>query len=130
MSILLYVISFIILFPIILFAGIYFICRKGKLRKVKSFGLASDATTFVLFFSVPLFINSLWNVKIGVYVISIAILIAIIFTYIDWKTKKEIEILPLLKKIWRVLFLILMILYILIWIVGIFYKIVTYIFFS
>ncbi|MFY3793506.1 DUF3397 family protein [Ureibacillus sp. MALMAid1270] len=130
MSILLYVISFIILFPIILFAVIYFICRKGKVSKVKSFGFASDVTTFVLFLSVPLIINSLWEVKLGVYVICIAILIAIIFTYIEWKTKKEIEIIALLKKIWRVLFLILIILYILLWIVGIVYKIITYIFYS
>jgi len=129
-SILLYLISFIILFPIILLIGIYVICRKSKVTKTKSFGYAADATTFVLFFSVPLSISSLWHVNISTYIICSAIVIAIIFTFIDWKSKKEIEILPLIKKIWRFIFLLLLIIYILIWIVGLIHKIVTYVFLS
>ncbi len=130
MSILLYLISFIILFPILLLIVIYLICRKRQLSEVKSFGFAADATTFVLFFSVPLFISSLWNVNVSVFVICIAIIIAMVFTYIDWKRKKEIEILPLMKKIWRFYFILLMIIYILIWIIGMLHKIVTYVFYS
>ncbi|KGR80451.1 DUF3397 family protein [Ureibacillus manganicus] len=128
MSILLYLVSFIILFPILLLIGVYSICRSRKVSKVKSFGLAADATTFVLFFSIPLFISSLWNINVSAYVICSAILIAIIFTFFDWKTKKEIEILPLMKKIWRFLFVVFIVVYILIWIVGMLYKIVTYVF--
>lgn len=130
MSILLYLVSFIIIFPILLLLFIYFICRKKKKSEVKSFGLAADVTTFVLFLSVPLFISSLWNINLSVWIISAAIIIAIIFTYIDWKSKKEIEILPLVKKIWRFYFIVLMVAYILIWFVGMLHKIITYVFFS
>ncbi len=130
MSILLYLVSFIIIFPILLLLFIYFICRKKKKSEVKSFGLAADVTTFVLFLSVPLFISSLWNINLSVWIISAAIIIAIIFTYIDWKSKKEIEILPLVKKVWRFYFIVLMVAYILIWFVGMLHKIITYVFFS
>lgn len=130
MSVILYLISFIILFPILLLIGIYTICRKRKVSEVKSFGFAADATTIVLFFSIPLFISSLWNVNISAYIICFAIMIAIIFTYIDWKTQKEIEILRLMKKVWRFLFIVLMTTYILIWIVGMTQQVVTFVFLS
>ena len=122
-----YVISTIILFPIILFFITYFICRKRKKNKAKAIGYSSDCTTFILFFSVPLSIKSLWEVNLGILIISIAIIIAMIFTYIDWKTKKEIEVLPLFKKVWRLYFIILTICYFIIWIVGLVQSIINYV---
>ncbi|MCP1143931.1 DUF3397 family protein [Lysinibacillus endophyticus] len=122
-----YVISTIILFPIILFFISFFICRKRKKSKSKSFGYSSDVTTFVLFFSVPLSIKSLWEVNLSILIISIAIIIAIIFTYIDWRTKKEIEVLPLFKKVWRLFFILLTLCYFIVWIVGLVQSIINYV---
>ncbi|HWL12497.1 MAG TPA: DUF3397 family protein [Ureibacillus sp.] len=123
-----YIISIIIFFPIILFSITYFIARKGKKSKVKSFGFASDATTLVLFFSVPLSISSLWEKNYNSIVFVVAIFIAIIFTYIDWRTKKEIEILALLKKVWRLYFILLTMAFLVIWIVGLIQSIIDYAF--
>ncbi|MDN4492415.1 DUF3397 domain-containing protein [Ureibacillus aquaedulcis] len=123
-----YTMSIIIFFPIILFLITYFIARKQKKSKAKSFGLASDATTIVMFFSVPLSISSLWEKNYNVLVFVIAIVIAIIFTYIDWRTKKEIEVLRLFKKVWRLYFILLTTAFLVIWIVGLIQSIIEYAF--
>lgn len=127
-SLIQYLVSIIIFFPIILFFITYFIARKRKKGKVKSFGTASDLTTFVLFFSVPLSISSLWEKNYNIIIFIIAIVIAIIFTYIDWRTKKEIEILGLIKKTWRLYFILLTLAFIVIWIVGLIQSIIEYAF--
>ncbi|MFC7685517.1 DUF3397 family protein [Ureibacillus sp. GCM10028918] len=123
-----YLVSIIIFFPIILFFIAYVLSRKRKKSKAKSFGVASDVTTIVLFFSVPLSISSLWEKNYNVFVFVIAIVIAIIFTYIDWRTKKEIEVLRLLKKTWRLYFILLTIAFLIIWIVGLIQSIIEYAF--
>jgi len=123
-----YIVSSIIFFPIILFSIAYLIALKRKKSKAKSFGFASDITTFVLFFSVPLSITSLWGTNYNGIILIIAIVIAIIFTYIDWRTKKEIIILKLLKKIWRLYFILLMTTFVVVWIVGLVQSIMEYAF--
>ncbi|QCR31702.1 DUF3397 family protein [Lysinibacillus sp. SGAir0095] len=123
-----YLVSIIIFFPIILFTITYFIARKRKKSKLKSFGMASDVTTIVLFFSVPLSISSLWDKNYNILIFIIAIIIAIIFTYIDWRTKKEIEVLRLIKKTWRLYFILLTIAFVAIWIVGLIQSIIEYAF--
>ena len=122
-----YLMSTIICFPIILFLITYALCYKRKKSAVKCFGYSADATTFILLFSVPLSIRSLWGMNYYSIVFFIEIAIAIIITYIDWRTKKEIEILPLLKKIWRLYFILLTIAYIVIWIVGLIQSVIEYI---
>lgn len=122
-----YIVSTIIFFPIILFFFTYVIWRKRKKSNIQSIGRASDVTTFVLFFSVPLSISSLWGVNYSGIVFIVAIFIAIIFTYIDWRTKKEIKILSLFKKIWRLFFILLTLSYFVIWIVGLIQSIINYV---
>lgn len=111
-------ISAIIFCPIILFIVTYILLR-NRMSSVARFGVAADLTTFILFFSVPLSISSLWGMQYSGIVFVVALFIAIIFTYIDWKSKKEIELLPLFKKIWRVLFILLSVTYFFVWLIGI-----------
>jgi hypothetical protein len=120
------VISIIIFCPIVLFVIVYLVSRKVKIRGTHAFGAASDVTTLCLFFSVPLAIGVLWRVNVGALLVILAIMMAMIFTYIDWRTKKELEVKPLLKKIWRFLFLILSTAYLVICIVGVIQSIVEY----
>ena len=98
---------------------VYFISRRRGKSKIESVGLSSDMTTMILFFSVPLSIFSIWGKNYHVLVFIIAIIVAIIFTFLDWRTKKEIHIPPLFKKIWRTYFVLLMMAYLLIWMIGI-----------
>ncbi|MCS1383135.1 DUF3397 domain-containing protein [Lysinibacillus sphaericus] len=120
------VISVIIFCPILLFVIVYAVSRKVNIRSTHAFGAASDVTTFWLFFSVPLAIGALWGVNVGALLVMLAIVLAIVFTYVDWRTKKEIEVRPLLRKIWRFLFLVLSTAYLLICLVGMIQSVVEY----
>ena len=120
------VISVIIFCPVLLFVIVYAVSRKVNIRGTHAFGAASDVTTFWLFFSVPLAIGALWGVNVGALLVMLAIVLAIVFTYVDWRTKKEIEVRPLLRKIWRFLFLVLSTAYLLICLVGMIQSVVEY----
>ncbi|MEK4228637.1 DUF3397 domain-containing protein [Solibacillus sp. FSL H8-0538] len=113
--------------PIIALLITYVIFRKCKIDHVKAFGLAADITTCVLFLTVPLAINSIWEVSLFIPVILMAVVIAVFFTYIDWKTKKEIEVLQLLKKLWRIYFILLGVLYFVILVGGLTQNIIGYV---
>ncbi|MBG9455281.1 hypothetical protein ABE61_13610 [Lysinibacillus sphaericus] len=119
-------ISVIIFCPILLFMIVYLVGRKVKIRGTHAFGVASDVTTLCLFFSVPLAIRVLWNVDVSALLVTLTVVMAIIFTYIDWRTKKEIEVKPLLRKIWRFQFLVLSAAYIVICLVGVIRSVIEY----
>lgn len=120
------IISIIIFCPILLFVIVYLISRKVKFRGTHSFGVASDVTTLCLFFSVPLAIGVLWDVNVSALLVTLALMMAMIFTYIDWRTKKEIEVKSLLRKIWRFQFLVLSTAYIVICMVGVIQSVIEY----
>ena len=126
MKFLSFLIAIIIICPLIALFITYFICRKMRLNSTKAFGFAADVATFLLFFSVPMAVASIWKVSIVIPLIIMAIFIAITFTYIDWRTKKEIEVKSLLRKIWRFQFLVLSTAYIVICIVGVIQSVIEY----
>lgn len=119
--------SAIIFFPLFIFLTTYYICKRRSVSTVRSVGIASDQTTLWLFFSVPLAIGGLWEMDVGMIVVIVAIIIAMLFTFIEWKTKKEIEVKSLFRKVWRLYFLILFTTYVLIWIIGIIHNIMQYV---
>ena len=83
-------------------------------------------TTFILFFSVPLVIHSIWEVSLFLLIIIVALLIALGFTYVDWRTKKEIDVPVLFKKIWRVYFILLSVMYLGTWLIGLSLNVMEY----
>lgn len=106
-----------ILAPFLAFLLILLLTRKRFKRK--SIGLAADLTTFLLFFSVPVSIKAIWGIEISALVYLIAILIAIVLLFIEWRQTKEIEIFKYIRQTWRMYFLLLTLAYILVWVVGI-----------
>lgn len=115
---LLYMIGAIFIFaPFIPFILIVLAVRK-RMRK-RSIGFAADLTTFLLFFSVPVSMEALWEWHTMAIVCFIAIFIAIVVLIIEWRRTKELEIITFIRKTWRLYFLILCSAYFLIWIVGI-----------
>ncbi|MFJ7950418.1 DUF3397 domain-containing protein [Lysinibacillus sp. NPDC096418] len=119
-------ISIVIFCPVLIFLLVFFVGKKIKIKGTHAFGMASDVTTFFLFFSVPLAIGAVWQINIGIFLVISAILMAMIFTYVEWRTKKEIEVKALLRKIWRFLFLLLSAAYIIICIVGVIQSLIEY----
>lgn len=116
----------ILICPLIALILTYMICRKMRMKKMYAVGFAADVTTFILFFSVPLSFKSIWGTSFSLYIIIIALLIALWLTFLDWRTKKEIDVPILLKKIWRIYFILLSVLYISSWIIGLTVSIVEY----
>ncbi len=110
----LYVIGTVFLYvPFLLFILLYLLSLKRKKRK--ALGFASDITTLLLFFSVPASVEFLWNYSISGIIYFIVLVLAIILLVYEWKTTKEIEIIPFFRKLWRTYFLLLAALYALAW---------------
>ena len=116
----------ILLCPLIVLLLTFMICRKLRIKKKYAFGFGADVTTFILFFSVPLAIHSIWEVSLFLLIIIVALLIALGFTYVDWRTKKEIDVPVLLKKIWRVYFILLSMMYLGTWLIGLSLNVMEY----
>ncbi len=102
--------------PFLLFILVYFLAAKRK--KQKSIGFASDMTTLLLFFSVPASFEFLWNYSVAAIIYFIVLVLAIVLLVIEWRTQKEIEIIPFFRKLWRTYFLLLAALYALVWVAG------------
>jgi len=116
----------ILLCPLIVLLLTFMICRKLRIKKKYAFGFGADVTTFILFFSVPLAIHSIWEVSLFLLIIIVALLIALGFTYVDWRTKKEIDVPVLFKKIWRVYFILLSVMYLGTWLIGLSLNVMEY----
>lgn len=123
-----YVLGTLIFLPLTVLIICYMFFRKILKKQANdSFGYAADVTTIFLYFSVTIAISTLWNSSISAAVFVISILIGMTMTYIDWRTKKEIQVLPLLKRIWRVQFLYLIVVYAIVWLVGIIQSVIFFI---
>ena len=101
-----------IICPIAILIFSFFILLKLKFKKIYAIGFAADLTTLVLFISVPLILKSIWEINVFIWVIIIAIMIAMVYTYFEWRKSKEIYIPQILRRIWRLYFVLLMGLYI------------------
>ena len=120
------IISTFLLLPYLVFLLMFYTVYKLTKKPKRAFGVAADITTFFLFLAVPIAIEALFEVKTMIYFFCLAILISVIITIQDWKTKKEIELVPLLRKIWRFLFLLLSVCYIIVFCIGLILKIIHY----
>ncbi|MET1014486.1 MAG: DUF3397 family protein [Paenisporosarcina sp.] len=116
------VISVVLFLPYLVFFVVLFVAMKSHQKTVRAFGLAADLTTFILFFAVPIAIEALFDVKTMIYFMSVALVLSMFMTYQEWKAKKEIELLPLLRKIWRFLFILLSLIYVIILFIGFIMK--------
>ena len=119
--------SFLLIFPIVIFLVIFLITVKVSGKRARAFGYAADVTTILLFFAVPVAIRSLFAIETMGIILGIALIMSVMFTVIEWKSTKEIELLPLLRKIWRFLFLVLSVTYLIVWCIGLVYKVLEYI---
>ena len=90
----------------------YFLLKRLKMKQVYAVGFSADLTTLLLFCSVPFIIQVTWDYSVNIIVVILAIVLALILTFIEWRTKKEIEVPKLFRKIWRVYFVSLIAIYV------------------
>ena len=122
-----YLLAIFLLFPFFFTVMSLLILKKIGLSKPKAIGFAADLTTPFLIISLPIIVKSIWEWRITAIMLGILLVIAIIFTFFEWRSQKEIDIPLLLKKIWRAFFLLLSVVYIILMIVGFVYWIINYI---
>ncbi|WP_102692758.1 DUF3397 domain-containing protein [Rummeliibacillus pycnus] len=120
------ILDILVLCPFLVLGILYLVLKKFTKKSGKHFSKSADITTIILFFSIPATVKFFWSFDIGFTVFIIAILIAMVFTVIEWRTKKEIEIMPLFRKIWRFLFLVLSFTYMAILIVALIHQIIIH----
>ena len=121
-----YLLAIFLLFPFFLTVISMALLKKMGLSSTKALGIASDLTTPFFIIAIPIIVKSIWEWSIDAILISMLLVVAIVFTYIEWRSQKEIDIPLLLKKIWRSYFLLLSIFYIVLMIVGFVYWIIHY----
>ena len=121
-----YLLAIFLLFPFFLTVISITILKKFGFSPSKAFGFAADLTTPFFIITLPIIVKSIWEWRVGAVLICILLVVAIIFTFIEWRSQKEINIPLLLKKIWRSYFLLLSILYIVLMIAGFIYWLIHY----
>ena len=121
------ILSFLLVFPIVIFIVVFFVSRKLTKKTTKAFGHAADLTTMMLFFAVPVAIQSLFQIETVGFMVGMALIISVILTFFEWKSQKEIELIPLIRKIWRFLFLVLSITYLIVWCLGFVFKVLEFV---
>ncbi|KFL44237.1 hypothetical protein CH76_00030 [Lysinibacillus sp. BF-4] len=119
MSILQVILSALLFLPHSIFIVLVVLSKKVKFITV---GRAADITTVFLMVSVPLALQALTGVQLGYALFSLLIIIAIYNTFRVWRSEKDIEIIKLMRKTWRIYFVILTVLYFLTLLVGMFYH--------
>lgn len=116
----------VILFPYIVTLLFLVIVRKMGKAPASAIGLAADVTTPFLFLTVYIVSRTVFGEGVGVYIAGISIMIAIFHVLIERVKVKEFQIVRLLRKTWRLYFLVLTVSYVLLILVGIIVKVVEY----
>jgi hypothetical protein len=116
----------LLLFPYFVMLVFLVIMRRMGKAPALVIGLAADATTPILFVTVYVVSRIITGEGTGVYIVAIAILIAIVRIVLERVRVKDFQIARLLRKTWRLYFLVLTASYILLLLGGIVMKIVDY----
>ena len=118
--------SIVVLFPFIWMFLILVIYKRRGIAPSSVLGPAADMTTPLLFLSVYVISQTVFGNGVGYYIVTIAIIIMIIYSIYEKMNVKELRIIRLLRKIWRLFFLILVAAYFILLIIGVIVKIIAY----
>lgn len=117
----------LLLFPYIITLVFLVVIKKMGRAPASVIGLAADVTTPVLFLTVYVVSCTVIGHGTGVYIVTIALMIAIFRIVLERTKVKEFQIADLLRKTWRLYFVVLTASYILLLLGGIIMKVVEYI---
>ncbi|OIJ13266.1 hypothetical protein BKP37_12250 [Anaerobacillus alkalilacustris] len=118
-----WIVATFVTLPLLAFYFVYIISVKTTKNKRRSIKLAVDVTTILFIFAVYYIAYELWAFSLFWLILIAILIVAIIFTIIHWKLYKDIELKKLIKGIWRLNFLLFLIVYFLLSIYGLFSRI-------
>ena len=116
----------LLLFPYIITIVFLVVIKKMGRAPATAIGLAADVTTPFLFLTVYVVSRTIIGEQTGVYIITIALMIVIFRVVMERMKVKEFQIAYVLRKTWRLYFLVLTASYILLLLSGIIMKVVEY----
>lgn len=99
------IIAAFVTIPLFGFIVVYFIAKKMTKNNRRAVHLAIDWSTVLLILSVHHLILVIWHKSFLWFLLLIMILVALIFVFIHYKTKSEIEYKAIFKGFWRMNFL-------------------------
>lgn len=116
----------LLLFPYIITIVFLVVVKKKGRAPASAIGLAADVTTPFLFLTVYVVSLAIIGEGTGVYLVAAVLIIAIVRIVLERFRVKEFQIAYLLRKTWRLYFLVLTASYILLLLGGIIMKVVEY----
>lgn len=119
MSILATIFTLCAQFPWVIFILVMLVMKLIK-KGHRAFGAAADITTFLLLFSIPQLTKQFFDVDLGVLTWIVVIVLLMVMTTIEWRMKEELKILGVVKRTWRIVFLLYSLIYIVLWVVQLF----------
>lgn len=118
------IISVFLFCPFLLFIMVVMIEVKRTKQVAKAVGRAADGTTLLLIFAIPLYVEALTGYAVGFATAAILVIVASFFTIGAWRHTQELKFSLWFKKLWRIYFIGLSALYIIIFVVGLLFMMV------
>lgn len=116
----------ILLFPFIILVVLLFIAKKLGFTPSKRLGWAADGTVPFLAAAVIILIHAIWDRWLGFYVVGLVCILVIVFSVIERLHVKEFRTKLVLRKTWRLYFVILTASYFVLIIIGLIRQIIHY----
>lgn len=117
----------VILLPFVVSFLTLIIFKKIGRAPVTVIGTTADITTFFLLLSVFFIARTIFGTGAGYVVCTVIIIVTIAFAIYERIKSKEFQIIRLMRNVWRLLFLLFAIAYVLLLIVGIALQIIDYV---
>ncbi|GGA83838.1 DUF3397 domain-containing protein [Ornithinibacillus halotolerans] len=111
-EIILYVIAFMVSFPILITIGLYYAFKFIYQNKIKAFHQSVNWTTLLYILAVHTVLADLFNHSFILYIVVLLLLILTIVVIVQWKKYIDVDLYKAIKFLWRISFLIFFLLYI------------------
>lgn len=121
------IIATFVTIPLLGYLLVFIIFKQITKKHRRSVHIALDITTLLFVFSVHHLILTIWEHNYFWLIILFMLITAIIFVYIFWKVKKEIDFLRVFRGYWRFNFLLFFMAYIVLTIIGLVQSVNTFV---
>lgn len=118
-EILQFLLSLIVIVPYFLTMVLFVIVKVSGYSSVRSFRIAADVTVLFLFLSVSVLLRMIMGIQAGVILIVGVLIVGIGFAIAERIRSKEFRMKYMFRNLWRMLFLILSLLYIVLLLLGV-----------
>ncbi|TMW73115.1 DUF3397 domain-containing protein [Alteribacter natronophilus] len=104
--------------PFIALYLIYIVTVKVTKNKGVALRAAADGSLLFFVLAVHFFILEIWGLSLIQYIFAVMLFLAIIFTFVHWRKYEDIRFFRIAKGVWRFQFVLFLVLYVVLAIVG------------